>query len=130
MAKRGKLEVHEHSYITGPNARISGRKLVHSHEGGDQPHEHEHTGPGSYTIDKDAWFRATGLKGGGRKKFTAKPTGEQLTVRVVAAPTFEVIVLDSAITTGGPGIAPIARLEQACGARVSAVRSLARKVAS
>lgn len=123
-----RLEVHEHSYISGPNAHISGRGLVHSHAGGDKPHDHEHTGPSTYTIDKDEWFRATGLKGGGRKKFTSKPSGEQLPMRTVLAPTFDVIIHDSAVPAGasGPGLAPIARLEQAFGARVGRVVHVVR----
>jgi hypothetical protein len=76
-----KLEVHEHSYTSGPRANRPGSKFSHSHEGGDVPHQHPATGPGCYTIDKDAWFRATGLCGGGRKKFTAKATGECLPIR-------------------------------------------------
>jgi hypothetical protein len=75
------LEVHEHCFIRGNRARYAGTDashLVHSHEGGDVPHTHADTGPASYTIDKDEWLRATGLVGGGgRKKFTDEPTGEQ-----------------------------------------------------
>ena len=72
------LEVHEHSIISGPRAN-RGEKIVHSHADGDVPHQHPHTGPAAYTIDKDEWSQATGgLAGGGRKRFTAKPEGEQL----------------------------------------------------
>ena len=98
-----KLEVHEHSYISGPHACWSGYKLVHSHEGGDKPHVHEHTGPAARTIDKDEWFRVTGLKGGGRKKFTSKPSGPQLSMISVAPSTFEVIILDSWTPSDGGG---------------------------
>lgn len=74
-----RLEVHRHTYISGPNAgHPSRRDVFHSHEGGDNPHQHLDTGPATYTIDKDDWFRTTGLRGGARKKFTAKPTGPQL----------------------------------------------------
>lgn len=75
MARAQRFEVHTHSYISGP---ISGRKVTHSHVGGDEPHQHADVGPATYTIDKDAWAAATGLRGGGRKKFTAKPSGPQL----------------------------------------------------
>jgi hypothetical protein len=75
---KNKLEVHEHSIISGPRSRMSA-KIVHSHEGGDVPHQHPDTGPASYTIDKDDWFRASGgAIGGGRKRFTKEPEGEQL----------------------------------------------------
>src|SRR5690606_38998209 len=91
MAKR-KYEVHTHAIISGPNANKSWcNKITHSHEGGDTPHEHEHAGPACYTIDKDEWFRATGLKGGGRKKFTARPDGPQLPLIPREPITFEVI---------------------------------------
>ena len=104
IAKAGRFEVHEHSYVSGPNAgrfvipagKTTGAyvKLVHSHEGGDEPHQHPNTGPATYTIDKDAWFRSTGLRGGGRKKFTSKPTGEQLPIVELEEwqRSFEVIV--------------------------------------
>ena len=122
-------EVHEHSYITGPNANICGRKLVHSHEGGDVPHKHEHTGPAARTIDKDEWYAATGLKGGGRKKFTKRPTGPQLPTIVVEPPTFEIIVVGAPNTAAtGPGDAVPHRLRLAFGARVTRVTG-PRKVA-
>src|SRR6185369_12939685 len=88
-----KLEVHEHCFIAGPRSRAASH-LVHSHDGGDVPHTHPDTGPASYTIDKDEWARATGLRGGGRKKFTTTPTGEQLpfVARTPEEQQFEVIV--------------------------------------
>lgn len=62
-------EVHEHSYTSGPNAggryrdgQWSSGKFAHSHEGGDVPHSHPHTGP--------AYF--------GRRKLTKRPYGPQL----------------------------------------------------
>jgi hypothetical protein len=77
-ATPGKLEVHEHAFVRGPRSRRAGtHHFVHSHEGGDVPHQHPDTGPARYTIDKDGWLRETGLRGGGRKKFTVRPTGEQ-----------------------------------------------------
>ena len=95
----GRFEVHQHAFISGPRARFAGRPeahLVHAHFGGDVAHSHPETGPASYTIDKDEWFRATGLKGGGRKKFTEEPSGEQLPVipRTAEESRFEVIVCD------------------------------------
>lgn len=75
-----KLEVHEHCIVSGPRAN-GGEHIVHSHEGGDIPHQHPHTGPASYTIDKDDWARMTGgVEGGSRKRFTPKPEGEQLPI--------------------------------------------------
>lgn len=71
------FEVHEHCIISGPRANRS-QKIVHSHDGGSEPHQHDHTGPASYTIDKCDWLKATGLRGGGRKPFTTAPEGEQL----------------------------------------------------
>lgn len=76
--KKMKLEIHEHSFISGPNANGPNSKFSHSHSGGNIPHEHPETGPSCYTIDKDEWRKATGLRGGGRKKFTAEPTGKQM----------------------------------------------------
>lgn len=74
------LEVHTHTYLRGGHYVGSEwtTKVVHSHEGGDAPHEHPGVGPASYTIDKDEWLRTTGLTGGGRKKFTKTPSGPQL----------------------------------------------------
>src|SRR5690242_4202061 len=88
------LEVHKHSIISGPRSRWSGAEIVHSHEGGDTRHQHPDCGPASYVIDKDEWLAATGLKGGGRKKFTARPTGEQLPIRELEGwqKSFEIIV--------------------------------------
>jgi hypothetical protein len=122
-----KLEVHEHSFITGPRANKEWlRKLVHSHPGGDVPHKHPETGCGSYTIDKDEWFRATGLRGGGRKKFTVRPSGEQLPAipRTAEENSFEIVVAapDPDQRGAGPGIALPMRLILALGMRVSAVR--------
>lgn len=110
-------EVHEHSFISGPRAN-RGMHLVHSHEGGGKPHQHEPTGPACYTIDKDEWKARTGLKGGGRKVFAKAPSGEQLPVVELEdwQKSFEVIVDESAArmcaeqSVGGAGIAPAARM--------------------
>jgi hypothetical protein len=100
-AKAARYEVHEHSFTRGPRAQLSGARshLVHSHAGGDVPHEHADTGPASFTIDKDQWLRRTGLHGGGRKKFTATPSGEQLPVVAIdpADLEFDVIYCTSAM---------------------------------
>lgn len=128
-APKAKLEVHEHCYITGPNANWSGDRgrLVHSHEGGDKPHVHEdavhRTGPGSYTIDKDEWRRRTGMVGGGRKKFTAAPTGPQLPLVAIDPPAIRVVVVGdggAAAARGatGPGLAVIDRMQLAVKAEV------------
>lgn len=73
-----KLEVHEHCFVSGPNASGPNYKFKHSHAGGGIPHKHPDTGPSCYTIDKDQWRKATGLRGGSRKKFTSKPVGERM----------------------------------------------------
>jgi hypothetical protein len=81
--EKRRLEVHEHRFISGPRSRFAGtdRNVVrHSHEGGSERHKHPDTGPATYTIDKDEWFAATGLKGGGRKEFSDEPVGEQLAI--------------------------------------------------
>lgn len=98
----GSLEVHEHCFIRGPQANRPGYKFEHSHEGGDVPHTHPDTGPACYTIDKDAWFAATGLRGGGRKQFTPKPKGLRLAVipRTAEESRFEIVVHDP---SGPPG---------------------------
>lgn len=119
---KGGLEVHSHSFVSGKRAgghyERDGKwhtgTFEHSHEGGDVAHQHEHTGPASYTIDKDDWYRSTGLRGGGRKKFTVKPSGEQMPI-VELEPwqrSFEVIFCAPTPSMGesgymgeGPGIA-------------------------
>lgn len=125
-----KLEVHEHCFIRGPRANKSwAYNLRHSHEGGDQPHQHADTGPASYTIDKDEWFRATGLRGGGRKKFTAKPSGDQFPLAALEKwqTEFEVVVCER--PTEGPladsrggGFEAATRMQLAFGMRAT-VRS-------
>lgn len=120
-----RLEVHRHAIISGPRANKSWcNEIVHSHEGGDQPHEHENTGPASRTIDKDEWYARTGLRGGGRKKFTAKPTGEQFATIPTAPLTYEIILVGKPVTTGatGPGLSIVHRLDLACDAKPRSVR--------
>jgi hypothetical protein len=96
-----RLEVHEHCYVHGPNAGCVGRyKFEHSHAAGDTPHEHPDTGPSAFMIDKDEWYAATGLHGGGRKQYTAAPRGPQM-ARVELAPhqrTFRVVFHDQGLT--------------------------------
>lgn len=108
-----KLEVHEHTFISGSR---TGQTLVHSHADGDKPHRHENTGPSCYAIDKDEWFRATGMRGGSCKKFTGSPTGEQLPA-TPADTTFEIIVCDPPAPPGfkgsGGGLHAAARMMQA-----------------
>lgn len=108
-----RLEIHTHSYVAGINSNC-GRQLVHSHEGGDSPHQHQDTGPASYTIDKDEWAAATGLRGGGRKKFSKTPNGEQLPNMDLEEwqTKFDVIVCKTPaeFKGNGPGIAPAIRL--------------------
>lgn len=70
-----RLEVHEHSRIHDGGGRVN-----HSHADGAPGHHHFGTGPATFTIDKDDWQQQTGLKGGGRKRFTTRPVGPQLTV--------------------------------------------------
>jgi hypothetical protein len=67
--------MHSHSFLVS-NWRMP--KAEHSHTDGNTAHQHDGTGPAAYTIDKDEWLRTTGLRGGSRKKFTAKPKGPQL----------------------------------------------------
>jgi hypothetical protein len=88
--KPRRLEVHAHTFVSGPRAngmfiqatQKTTSEFNHSHEGGEIPHDHPDTGPSCYTIDKDQWAAMTGgLLGGGRKKFTPEPTGEQMPMR-------------------------------------------------
>lgn len=116
------FEVHEHCIISGPNAHKSwANRISHSHEGGNTRHQHADTDPASFTIDKDQWLRDTGLKGGGRKKFTRKPTGEQMPVVEMEdwQNTFEVIICEPGAPPGyegeGPGIALPMRMIHAFG---------------
>lgn len=130
----GTLEVHEHCIITGPNANKEWlNKFSHSHEGGDKPHVHDdgthRTGPGAYTIDKDEWAARTGLKGGGRKKFTAKPTGTQMPLVSVEAPQIRIIIHgDGGAAAGrgasGPGLAVVDRMQLAMKSRVVSVEHI------
>lgn len=115
---KGRLEVHEHSYTSGQRANggcyVGGvwmtSRFAHSHEGGDQPHQHEHTGPASYTIDKDDWFRATGARGGSKKRYTTKPTGDQMPIRELEdwQKSFRVIVCDPPTDFKGTGAGDLA----------------------
>ncbi|HJQ55975.1 MAG TPA: hypothetical protein VJ890_03660 [Vineibacter sp.] len=98
-ASAAAYEVHEHVFIDGPRSRYAGRPesmVVHSHPGGNVPHAHPQTGPACYTIDKDEWSRVTGLKGGGRKRFTKTVTGEQLPLAALESwqTQFDVVVCD------------------------------------
>lgn len=118
------LEVHEHSFISGQRTGGHYERGVwhtgpfsHSHEGGDRPHQHPHTGPSAYTIDKDDWYRSTGLRGGGRKVFTSKPKGEQFPIKELEdwQKSFEVIVCDPSPDQKGtgPGMAlPLRMIKQ------------------
>lgn len=114
MKTQKTLEVHEHWRVSGPS-----HHLHHSHEGGDAPHQHHQYGPASYTIDKDEWLKATGLRGGGRKSFTAKPTGEQLPIKELEdwQKSFEIIVDEESCRRAlagteatGAGVGPAARM--------------------
>jgi hypothetical protein len=97
-----------------------GSNFAHSHEGGDVPHSHPDTGPASYTIDKDAWARATGLRGGGRKRFTARPNGEQFPLVPQEPQSFDVFILDSALIAGVDGkLRPITPSDEISGGMVA-----------
>ena len=122
LMQERRLEVHEHTYVSGPNANRSPcRKVVHSHADGTRPHQHPDTGPATYTIDKDEWFSKTGLIGGGRKKYTASPSGEQLPIVELEdwQRSFDIIIdeeslerfhRESASPVTGPGLAPAFRM--------------------
>lgn len=98
----GALEVHEHHFITGPRAYGSRSKFTHSHEDGNAPHFHPDTGPAAYTIDADDWYASTGMRGGGKKKFTVKPTGEVLECIPRKPEPFRVIFCDPPHPPGHP----------------------------
>lgn len=129
MKPRRKLEVHEHWFITGPNAN-RGLRLVHAHDGGGQPHEHadetQRTGPAAYTIDKDEWMRRTGLSGGGRKKFVDAPTGTQLPLVAIEPPRIDINIVGdggraAARGAAGPGLNAVSRMQLVFKARVASV---------
>lgn len=114
MSAAKTLEVHEHCFVRGPRATASYSngfvtKFSHSHADGNRAHGHPDTGPAAFTIDKDDWYRRTGLRGGGRKTFTVKPTGEQFPIEELteAEKTFTVIVGNPTPREWGtgPGIA-------------------------
>lgn len=117
VPKPKQLEVHRHCIISGPRVHRS-EEIVHSHEGGSEPHQHEHTGPGSYTIDQDEWAEATGMKGGGRKEFTDAPSGEQLPIVELEdwQKSFTIYVGDPppGFEGSGGGMATAARMMLAC----------------
>jgi hypothetical protein len=77
------------------------------------------TGPACFTIDKDAWLRATGMRGGGRKKFTEGPEGPQLSAIAIPAQErrVKVFVHPSAreVDHVGAGSATLARMVAAFG---------------
>ena len=104
-----KLEIHRHSFISGPVMSFS-----HSHAGGDHPHQHDGVGPASYTIDKDEWRMATGLRGGGKKKYSARPSGPQLEIRDLEEwqKSFKVVICQppKKYVGEGPGVVAAARL--------------------
>jgi hypothetical protein len=112
----GTLEVHTHSFTSGQ--RVGGHyecnghqttwhtgSITHSHEGGNVAHSHEDMGPACYTIDKDEWYRSTGLRGGGRKKFTVKPSGEQFPITELEdwQKSFAVIICEPTAAKGESG---------------------------
>ena len=127
------FEIHEHCFVRGPRSRggydrkgnWQTGKFSHSHEGGDVPHQHPDTGPAAYTIDKDEWSRKTGLRGGGRKKFTVKPTGEQMPIIELEdwQKSFEIHVAPPppGHQGEGPGIALPMRMVLGFGMKVSKV---------
>lgn len=104
------LELHTHSFTSGPRSRGSYAngfvtKFSHSHADGHRAHCHADTGPSSYTIDKDDWFRSTGLRGGGRKTFTVNPKGEQFPIEELEdwQKSFQVIICNPTPSKGQPG---------------------------
>lgn len=124
MARRaavrsGRLEVHEHAYVSGRRVPAT---ISHSHEGGNEPHQHANTGPAVYVIDKDDWNRMTSLVGGGRKTFTSSPTGEQSPIVELEdwQRGFEIILDEEScrrfadqhpgMVVTGAGVAPAARM--------------------
>jgi hypothetical protein len=116
------FEVHTHRFVRGPrrDARY-GRDgtwqdatFAHAHDDGSRAHGHPDTGPACFTIDRDAWFRTTGLRGGGRKTFTTRPTGEQFPIEELEdwQKTFEVRIVGAPTPQfgTGPGLAHAARM--------------------
>src|SRR5258706_5701767 len=91
------LEVHGHSWITGPHAN-HGLRIEHSHQEGSYSHRHPDTGPAGFTIDKDEWYAATGMRGGGRKRYTPRPIGQQLEWIEPEHRTFKVVFVDNGYT--------------------------------
>jgi hypothetical protein len=64
------LEVHEHASLT------TGKTVRHSHE--NPMAAHKGRGPAAFDVCAECWRRSTGLKGGGQKRYTKRPTGVQL----------------------------------------------------
>jgi hypothetical protein len=127
MTTKMKLEVHTHHFVSGPRARFVSSSITHSHPDGSIAHQHPNTGPASYVIDKDEWFKATGLRGGGRKKYTAKPSGEQMLWVELEEwqKSFKIIICDRgevpASAGEGPGVALPLRLVMECGMTISEI---------
>ncbi len=89
--KETPFEMHEHCYVTGPNAtagyRADGKwhesKFSHAHADGSRGHRHPDTGPASFQRAK-------------HKKYTAKPNGPQLPFveRTAEESIFHVVFID------------------------------------
>lgn len=121
--KAARYEVHEHS------CPRTGKRVSHSHEGGDVPHLHPAYGPATYAIDEEDWFRVTGRRGGGDKVFTKKPTGPLLPYEECEPPEFDIVVVGdggakAARGGQGPGIALPERLRQKFKMKIASIRSV------
>lgn len=118
-----RLELHSHSFISGPRANGGSGTIKHSHDGGEAPHQHPNCGPAQYVIDQDEWALATGgMKGGARKQFTDAPTGEQLPIVELEdwQKSFTVVVCDPPKGFEGTGGGDAAAARMVLGFRMTA----------
>lgn len=105
-------QVHEHIVLN--SRRSPAPKVVHAHEGGDRPHQHQDCGPAFYGYRKPT--------------FSAKPKGDQLPIVELEAwqTSFEVHLCAPMPSKGqpgyigdGPGLMPVERMVNGFKMRIS-----------
>jgi len=111
-----RYQVHVHSVLNSRRSPVP--KTVHSHEGGDQPHQHPNCGPAFYGYPRQT------------PKFSAKPKGEQRPWQDLEdwQKSFEIHVCDPLPAKGkpgyigeGPGLLPVEVMVKGFKMRVSRI---------
>lgn len=109
MKRPKTFQVHEHTVL---NSRMSpAPKIVHSHAGGERPHQHPNCGPAFY--------------GHGKPTFSAKPKGEPLPWVELEdwQKSFEIVICDPPkdYIGEGPGTLPAERMVKGFKMRISRI---------